>query len=788
TPGLNSGSEIDKFNTLCDGVLTAHSLFDLYLTEMLTIKDELLKHSLPSNLLINLTLTCSKLYRSASDLSTPTSELVRLVRLYSAQWEAKSNILKKIHDDYESKQRRLDIALKKLELVGVASERMEKEKRIRNWEKIYSKVMSAKSHGHRWKFLIGSLKEKAKTGDILSIPYPSSSPNDAEVVDSKAEPIIPRHHRRNVQRLRHQTLLKREARNSRSSRAHDDLNELQDSREESEISSEEDPLTLSRMRKTSNHETKPSFVASRFKSKYPFDTETGQSRRFRSERVESPTGIRNANIRRTPNRRFLKQKNVSFFDESPEVNKPCAKEDKSVGTGETEYDRFLHVRIYKPECKLVPEPKCTICLGEQVFSSEIYSNNENATTTSDVNKSSQNAEQNKYQEFMFALPPDKVYLQGQGITNIESLQLRIAVQAENGGQMVAMSTVGYEELKITQSVVDSEQESPKKHPMLSLVSDKETILCLLNKSTQTLSFQELVDEVLAAKKKEEDDHRIKEDNEATKIYTEADFEEIKHRHMEEMGCLRIEYELHLQEIARVSMRESPDGFSTTSAEPKFISACTSPIPQSALSSAAPCSRKSSPRPRTAEARTSSKRTKKIRTGQVLPEWGKDLPENFFDRLEQFSRASAKYHQDLSEKTKKAVQENYELQMATQNRLSAEGDELDLNDVCLPALFMPSRMGTVYSPKASLYFHPSGVARGRFTQAPSVFKLPSSVERNASSVMNLFDISQHFITNGPTWLSQDTRPQSARTTGLRKDKVLSLNGQERKETGMKMKSE
>jgi hypothetical protein len=29
------------------------------------------------------------------------------------------------------------------------------------------------------------------------------------------------------------------------------------------------------------------------------------------------------------------------------------------------------------------------------------------------------------------------------------------------------------------------------------------------------------------------------------------------------------------------------------------------------------------------------------------------------------------------------------------------------DVCLPALFMPSRMGTVYSPKASLYFHPSG---------------------------------------------------------------------------------
>ena len=57
-------------------------------------------------------------------------------------------------------------------------------------------------------------------------------------------------------------------------------------------------------------------------------------------------------------------------------------------------------------------------------------------------------------------------------------------------------------------------------------------------------------------------------------------------------------------------------------------------------------------------------------------------------------------------------------------------------------------------------------------------------------MNLFEISQNFVSNGPTWLSQDTRPQSARTTGVKKDKIssLSLLNQERKETEMKMKSE
>lgn len=58
----------------------------------------------------------------------------------------------------------------------------------------------------------------------------------------------------------------------------------------------------------------------------------------------------------------------------------------------------------------------------------------------------------RYQEFVFSLPPDKMYLEGQGITNIESYQLRIAVQAAaNGGQVVAMSTIGYGELKISVS-------------------------------------------------------------------------------------------------------------------------------------------------------------------------------------------------------------------------------------------------------------------------------------------------------------------------------------------------
>jgi hypothetical protein len=43
-------------------------------------------------------------------------------------------------------------------------------------------------------------------------------------IDSKAEPIIPRRHRKNVKNLRHQTLLRRDTRDGR--RSHDDQNEV----------------------------------------------------------------------------------------------------------------------------------------------------------------------------------------------------------------------------------------------------------------------------------------------------------------------------------------------------------------------------------------------------------------------------------------------------------------------------------------------------------------------------------------------------------------------------------
>ena len=44
------------------------------------------------------------------------------------------------------------------------SKRIAREKRIMNWEKLFAKLTSTKGHGRRWKFLIETIKQKAKMG------------------------------------------------------------------------------------------------------------------------------------------------------------------------------------------------------------------------------------------------------------------------------------------------------------------------------------------------------------------------------------------------------------------------------------------------------------------------------------------------------------------------------------------------------------------------------------------------------------------------------------------------
>lgn len=55
---------------------------------------------------------------SYSDLCTPVGEMVRMTKLHSSSWEEKAAGMKKVREDYQNMQRRLNIATKRIEMMS----------------------------------------------------------------------------------------------------------------------------------------------------------------------------------------------------------------------------------------------------------------------------------------------------------------------------------------------------------------------------------------------------------------------------------------------------------------------------------------------------------------------------------------------------------------------------------------------------------------------------------------------------------------------------------------------
>ncbi|KAF6026848.1 hypothetical protein EB796_014832 [Bugula neritina] len=161
----------NKFLVLCDGVLNSTSLLHESMNNFMSVKDTLLEHTLPPSVLLTLSITSSKLFRSITDLNEPIQELIRLVRIFSTPWEEKSAALKKMHEDFHIKNRQLDVAVRRLTLLDAMAKKIAKERRLLNWEKLYCKVTSVKGHGRRWKYTIEELKDRAKQGYDVLVHY-----------------------------------------------------------------------------------------------------------------------------------------------------------------------------------------------------------------------------------------------------------------------------------------------------------------------------------------------------------------------------------------------------------------------------------------------------------------------------------------------------------------------------------------------------------------------------------------------------------------------------------------
>jgi hypothetical protein len=178
---INVNNEIpnsEKFDALIDNVLTSFSEVQLSVQELMQLKDDLLMYYLPPPLLFRIAVVFGKVFRNFSDLNTPVTEMMRLVKIFSASWEKNGAILKKLNDMYENKKQLLNIAIKRLSAVEKKSKLFAREKRIQNWEKLFIKLSEAKGHGRRWKFQIETFRKKAAMGYDELIKWVANESND----------------------------------------------------------------------------------------------------------------------------------------------------------------------------------------------------------------------------------------------------------------------------------------------------------------------------------------------------------------------------------------------------------------------------------------------------------------------------------------------------------------------------------------------------------------------------------------------------------------------------------
>ncbi|XP_070536490.1 uncharacterized protein [Ptychodera flava] len=820
---LKQQEEQNKFEMLCDGVLNSISLVNNSLAEFLDVKDELLKHALPPALLAKLTMVAGKIYRSTTDLNTPVGELVRLVKVYSVPWEEKSAALKKLHADYESKHKQLNIAIRRLQLVDTHSKRIEKEKRIMNWEKLFAKLTSSRGHGRRWKFLIETFRQKAKLGLEYLQQYidnmDKEDESDSETEDDKKE----------VQSMMTQSTTE----------------DFKISSDELDLSSDSDGSETPQPTKGVRDDSQ---LDSSDEDDEEEDGDVEETRHVDGEEGETTS----------PGKRVTFQEKPDGDDKGgggEPVYLPAPKppmEDKQVWTHEPEFDRFLNIRVYRPLQLPQNQLRCMLSYGKIMKKTDAFEDietEEKETEKDDkpvepkgksmIGSKSRPQPGGKASEKESKVPPleldipdsDQYHLMTFALPKVESgletpagtpdENLGIAVHHGQFEEMLAMTTIDrfdlesleistydvedeVEELEITPFPLNSlkptkrDQQKSSKIP-LSFYFTKKLKPWTADKETETPTIYEIIKDETGIDVERvdlEDVHTFLQrgpyedrclsamslrsttsTSSKQNMMTMEEVEALKHQHTVEMQVLQDEYEVRLNDLARSlqEVQEAQIAALTSGAGVTVIP--TMPTEDLGEQIAAPKSaegkrslkgshspldgwhahspdRLTSPKPPSVkkENRTQPevKAKPKGRVGYPLPKWGNDLPKDFFDRMKLYEEDKIKNQRALIERTQSEIQEHIERQLAGQHRLAhSAGDRIlpmdPSDDVCLPAVFMPSRTGQLYNPRAHHYFHPSGsLGTLRLTQPPSMFQLPPLPDKNKLTAAELFDIRRNFL--------------------------------------------
>ncbi|XP_053396911.1 uncharacterized protein LOC123552816 isoform X2 [Mercenaria mercenaria] len=866
--------EPNKFDILCDGVNNSMALVHTAMEELLEMKDEMLRHQLPPTLLIKLATTTGKVFRSVSDLNMPVNELLRLVRVYSTPWEEKSAALKKLHEDYEAKQRQLNIAIKRLQLVDAHSKRIAREKRVMNWEKLFAKVMSNKGHGRRWKFLIETIKQKAKLG----LEHVQEFTRQLDESDEEEEDDMP------TIQFKHGGESP-SASDKVSKRKASIMKSTPTSKSVSEAETEGDEEDGGGAEKAESESVAGSEVEKEVPSiKIESGAQEEEEEEEEGEELEEEEEEKDADAQAAET-----AKKVRFAEEMQVTVPKKETKDAEVSTQDPEYDHFMFVRLYSPIGMTQTDIKCSLTFGKQFFKTKRLDNEADADKDKKVEPKLSDIKKRRYEETMFSLPdpiPEGIWMKNRDALPTAPPNFQISIHTGPTDTMTAMATIELADLKeinLKEVILPGPQgdddvpktpEPPEEDDLDSLsseidiplpgdekkteppqedrVHDVEPMMYPLysldgssavhkpcgslpliiywgkrvrpmtfNRQIGTHGVTELVFELTgidlemtskADLHKETNDRGTSVINFAPDVQDRAlsalrltpeveppnpptspeheeiqeevitdikeemiakvEYDKVVEKHSKDMLFLQEEYEkrlqslienlqqmeknqqLHQQQILKqqqqltdqqkllTQRRQASPGLS-----PQATLAPPATPKKSAESSDVSKPVIHAPMP-PQKPRTKGPRKKPT---PVQKSWD-GVPSEFLDRLAYFEDESYRHKIELIEKTRKEIQDDIEKKLAGQHKLSRRDQEMfeALNDVSLPALFMPFQRGSVFNPRAHQYFHPTGSTELRLTQPPSVFQLPP-LSKNSSSILNLFELSKNFNSRNQGWL-------------------------------------
>ncbi|XP_062517847.1 uncharacterized protein LOC134193075 isoform X2 [Corticium candelabrum] len=799
----NADHHGNEFDQLCDHVTRSLAALHGALHDFWTWKDDMLRQALPSSVLLRLTLVAGKLYRTYCGMQSPLSQLMDLVRLYSKPWEKKSTVLKKLQDDCQIKQGRLNVALRKIELFSVEEQRMAQERRIMNWERLFTKVTNRNSHGRRWKFRIQLLKDKIAQG------LPLLATKQVEYNDETVVTTI----------------------NIRQSEG-DERDEEADS-----IAAQRDSTFSPESFDMSITDEQKGHRRVHFAAEDDDSSDEVMSEELAALSMNSPSGssdtTRGTGTRTPP------------APPAPPITK-VETVDAATWTHEKEYNKYLHVRVFRPTGFDDTDVYCTLALGPQLVTSRVFSLStsleddkpvdQNAAslssrtnsrlTSSRLSLASQSKSKlksssvtkigyEKCDEFKFIVPPDDKtisipskdneikesfksaspnFLASGSLSllstaavaekaNTKFDAVNVAVHSNGPGRpMVAMTSIAIKMLSVEDY---RESEEIPGEDSIDTVSYDATCLkgggfgqinlaCYWTheervrtktRGTLTHSIESVIEglgfvhaktpPVLNSREVQVEDDFSEQvvPCETPEGYVKEDkLTEVIMKHAEEIELLQAEHKQQLDALTLMHQMQDESRWAVVQSETH------SPSDSSGISQ-----RKSQTKSKDniSVAPSKSKIQKQLQPHHLpVKLLGTSFPEDFLSRLEHFARESARRQEELTHRIRTEVAEVCEKQMASLHRLDTRARQrTEYSEVCLPALFMPTKTRNVFTPRAHSYFHPMG-SMLRITQPPSVFKLPSIPGHIAT--LNLYNMGQEYVARGPDWLRQKQDDQGRQT--------------------------